>query len=137
MSINRSEKKFSKNFLELISFFSTNCFVPLAVGGGIKKVGDADLFFKYGADKIILGSNAIKEPKLINEISRKYGNQSITQSLDCKIRKTVVNSIACVPANPTFFFHISRKYSVSLSHEKTTTYITLPAYDWAWTNTNT
>ena len=56
----------------------------MAVGGGIKKVGDADLFFKYGADKIILGSNAIKEPKLINEISHKYGNQSITQSIDCK-----------------------------------------------------
>ena len=82
--IDISEKKFSKNFLELISFFSTNCFVPLSVGGGIKQVGDADLFFKYGADKIILGSNAIKEPKLINEISHKYGNQSITQSIDCK-----------------------------------------------------
>ena len=39
---------------------------------------------KFGADKIILGSNAIKEPKLINEISHKYGNQSITQSIDCK-----------------------------------------------------
>jgi len=66
--IDISEKKFSKNFLELISFFSTNCFVPLSVGGGIKQVGDVDLFFKYGADKIILSSNAIKEPKLIKEI---------------------------------------------------------------------
>jgi len=82
--IDISKKKFSKNFLELISFFSSNCFVPLSVGGGIKKVSDADLFFKYGADKIILGSNAIKEPKLINEISHKYGNQSIIQSIDCK-----------------------------------------------------
>jgi len=82
--IDISEKKFSKNFLELISFFSTNCFVPLSVGGGIKQVGDVDLFFKYGADKIILSSNAIKEPKLIKEISHKYGNQSIIQSLDCK-----------------------------------------------------
>jgi len=82
--IDISEKKFSKNFLKLISFFSTNCFVPLSVGGGIKQLSDADLFFKYGADKIILGSNAIKKPKLIKEISYKYGNQSITQSLDCK-----------------------------------------------------
>ena len=82
--IDISEKKFSNKFLELISFFSTNFFVPLSVGGGIKQLGDADLFFKCGADKIILGSNAIKEPKLIKEISHKYGNQSIIQSLDCK-----------------------------------------------------
>ena len=82
--INISKKKFSKNFLKLFNFFSTNCFVPLSVGGGIKQPGDADVFFKSGADKIILGSNAIKEPKLISEISHKYGNQSIIQSLDCK-----------------------------------------------------
>ena len=92
--IDISEKKFSKNFLELISFFSTNCFVPLSVGGGIKKVNDADLFFKYGADKIILGSNVIKEPKLINEISHKYGNQSIIQSIDCK--KIIKENNLCV-----------------------------------------
>ena len=82
--IDLSKTKFSSKFLDLISFFSTNCFVPLSVGGGIKQLKDADLFFKYGADKIILGSNSIKKPKLIEEISHKYGNQSIIQSLDCK-----------------------------------------------------
>ncbi len=82
--IDISQKKFSKEFLELINFFSKNCFVPLSVGGGIKKIRDADLFFKNGADKIILGSNSINEPELIKNISQKYGNQSIIQSIDCK-----------------------------------------------------
>ena len=117
--IDISEKKFSKNFLELISFFSSNCFVPLSVGGGIKQVGDADLFFKYGADKIILGSNAIKEPKLINEISHKYGNQSITQSIDCKKiikenRFTVMGSSGKVDLllDPVKFCLIALSYGV-------------------------
>tara|TARA_B100001093_G_C26760075_1_gene985269 strand:+ start:637 stop:1380 length:744 start_codon:yes stop_codon:yes gene_type:complete len=82
--IDISEKKFSKIFLDLINFYSTNCFVPLSVGGGIKKREDADLFFKNGADKVVLGSNSINQPNLINDISKKYGNQSIIQSLDCK-----------------------------------------------------
>ena len=57
------------------------------MGGGISKKDDADLFFKYGADKIVLGSSTIDNPDLIHEISRKYGNQSIIQSVDCKKNK--------------------------------------------------
>jgi len=82
--IDISEKKFSKKFLDIISYFANNCFVPISVGGGLKNQDDVDLFFKYGADKIILGSDTINDPKIIYEISRKYGNQSIIQSIDCK-----------------------------------------------------
>lgn len=82
--IDISEKKFSKNFLDLIAFFSKNCFVPISVGGGINTIENADIFFKNGADKIVLGSNAINKKNLIGQISKKYGNQSIIQSVDCK-----------------------------------------------------
>ena len=84
MIIDLSNKKFSKEFLNLINFFSTNCFVPLSVGGGIKSVQDADLYFKNGADKIVLGSGSINDPLIAKKISMKYGKQSIIQSLDCK-----------------------------------------------------
>lgn len=80
--IDISEKKFSKNFLDLIAFFSKNCFVPISVGGGITTIENADIFFKNGADKIVLGSNAINKKNLIGQISKKYGNQSIIQSID-------------------------------------------------------
>ena len=82
--IDISEKKFSKNFLDLIAFFSKNCFVPISVGGGIATIENADIFFKNGADKIVLGSNSINKKDLIEQISKKYGNQSIIQSVDCK-----------------------------------------------------
>ena len=82
--IDISEKKFSKNFLELIVFFSRNCFVHISVGGGIATVENADVLFKNGADKVVLGSGAINKKDLIEKISKKYGNQSIIQSVDCK-----------------------------------------------------
>jgi len=82
--IDISEKKFSKNFLELINFFSRNCFVPISVGGGIATLENADILFKNGADKVVLGSGAINKKDLIEKISKKYGNQSIIQSVDCK-----------------------------------------------------
>ena len=71
-----SKKKFSYQFLELVNFFSQNCFVPISVGGGIRKLDDADIFFKNGADKIVLGSN-LNSYDTIKDIS-------IIQSLDLK-----------------------------------------------------
>ncbi len=82
--IDISSKKFSKKFIELINFFSMNCFVPISVGGGISKLTQADTFFKNGADKIVLGTKSLEDSNLINKISKKYGNQSIIQSIDCK-----------------------------------------------------
>ncbi len=82
--IDITEKKFSDNFIDTIKFFTSECFVPLTIGGGIKKLSDADKLFKIGADKVLLGSHSIKDLELINKISHKYGNQAIIQSLDCK-----------------------------------------------------
>jgi imidazole glycerol-phosphate synthase subunit HisF len=82
--IDISKKKFSTEFLDLVKFFCTNCFVPISVGGGIKNLDNADTFFKHGADKIVLGTGSLNDDILLNKISKKYGNQSIIQSLDCK-----------------------------------------------------
>lgn len=82
--IDISENKYSDDFLDLIKYFSTNCFVPISVGGGINSIDNAATYFKCGADKIILGSKTINIPTLIKQISTKYGNQSIIQSVDCK-----------------------------------------------------
>ena len=90
--IDISKKKFTEKFLNLINFFSTNCFVPLSVGGGIKSLNDADLYFKYGADKILLGPGTIENKEVAIKISLKYGKQSIIQSLDCKKMKDGSNN---------------------------------------------
>jgi hypothetical protein len=50
------ENKLSKKFLEIVKFFSLNCFLPISVGGGIRSFKDAVNLFKQGADKIVLNS---------------------------------------------------------------------------------
>jgi len=58
--------------------------VPISIGGGINSIDRADLYFKSGADKIILNSSSLNNKKIINEIEKKYGTQSIIQSIDVK-----------------------------------------------------
>ena len=60
--IDISKKKFSNNYLNIINFFSTNCFVPICIGGGIKSLKDADLYFKK--DRFI---NKFKDIFFINK----------------------------------------------------------------------
>lgn len=81
--IDISKNKFSKKFFDVIKYFSTNCHVPISVGGGIKSLENANEYFKFGADKIILGPNSNLKEDLIKKISEKYGNQSIIQTVDC------------------------------------------------------
>ncbi len=82
--IDISKKKFDKKFLEIIKLFSKNCFVPITVGGGIKNIENADLLFKIGADKILLGFESYKNRSFLEILNKKYGNQSIIQSVDLK-----------------------------------------------------
>lgn len=82
--IDISKKKFSNKFIELIKYFSNNCFVPITVGGGISSVEDATLYFNSGADKIIVGYRGLENESIKINISNVYGNQSIVQSLDIK-----------------------------------------------------
>jgi cyclase len=77
-------KKNNKEFIKTVKYFSENCVVPLTVGGGIMNEQQADTFFKYGADKIILNSSSLVDLDLISLLSNKYGSQSIVHSVDCK-----------------------------------------------------
>lgn len=69
-------------FLEVLKELSQGCFVPIAVGGGIRTYGDSRSCFTSGADKIILNSSLFEYPELVNEISRDYGQQAIVGSID-------------------------------------------------------
>ena len=59
-------------------------FIPLTVGGGINTVEDFDRVLKCGADKVSVNSGAIRNPELIREASRKYGDQCVVLSADVK-----------------------------------------------------
>ena len=63
-----------------------NVFIPLTVGGGIRSVEDARKLFLAGADKVSINTAAIKNPKLIAEISKFFGSQACVVAIDAKRR---------------------------------------------------
>lgn len=59
-------------------------FIPLTVGGGIRSVSDISKILNAGADKVSINSSAVLNPDLINEGSKKFGNQCIVVAIDVK-----------------------------------------------------
>lgn len=58
------------------------CFFPFAVGGGITCEEDVRRLLRVGADKVVLNTAAVERPKLISEISRRFGAQCVIVSID-------------------------------------------------------
>ena len=73
--------EFSSNISKIVK----NVFVPIAAGGGIRKISDAELLFKNGADKVIINSALLENPDFVIELVKKYGSQSIIASMDFRI----------------------------------------------------
>jgi cyclase len=66
----------------LLTHFSNVLDVPFSVGGGINTLDDAKTCFNLGAEKVVLGTIAYKNPKIISEIANVFGNQAIIVSVD-------------------------------------------------------
>jgi cyclase len=71
-----------KAMLDVISRTAEAIFIPLTVGGGVRKIEDVASYLDAGADKVSIGTAAISNPELIEEISKKYGDQIVVVSLD-------------------------------------------------------
>lgn len=71
-------------FTEILREVASTIFIPLTVGGGINTIEDFDRVLKCGADKVSVNSGAIRNPDLIAEAARKYGNQCVVLSVDVK-----------------------------------------------------
>ena len=69
-------------FTDILCEVARTIFIPLTVGGGINTVDDFDRVLKCGADKVSVNSGAIKDPTLIYEAARKYGDQCVVLSVD-------------------------------------------------------
>lgn len=67
---------------DLVDEFADECFVPLAVGGGIRSVAQVRRLLEVGADKIVLNSAALEHPDLISDIAGTFGSQCVVVSLD-------------------------------------------------------
>lgn len=71
-------------FTDVLRETAQNVFIPLTVGGGINTLDDVDRVLKSGADKVSLNTGAIKNPDLINQSAKRYGNQCVVLSMDVK-----------------------------------------------------
>ncbi len=66
-----------------IEQISSQCFMPMSVGGGIKNLEEVDLLLKSGAEKVILNTYAF-ENNLVSKVAEKYGSQAVVVAIDYK-----------------------------------------------------
>ena len=71
-------------FTEILTQVARTVFIPLTVGGGINTLADFDRVLKCGADKVSVNSGAIRNPSVVAEAAKKYGNQCVVLSADVK-----------------------------------------------------
>ena len=71
-------------FTDILTKVAETIFIPLTVGGGINTLDDFDRVLKCGADKVSVNSGAIRNPGLIFEAAKRYGDQCVVLSADVK-----------------------------------------------------
>lgn len=71
-------------FTDILKEVASTIFIPLTVGGGINSVADFERVLSCGADKVSVNSGAIKNPALIGEAAKIYGDQCVVLSCDIK-----------------------------------------------------
>ncbi len=69
---------------EVIEKVSENVFVPMTVGGGIRKLSDCKRMFESGADKISLNTILFEDPSILKKISKIYGSQALVVEVQAK-----------------------------------------------------
>ena len=71
-------------FTDILRRTAAEVFIPLTVGGGINALSDFERVLACGADKVSVNSGAIRDPDLIEQAARRYGDQCVVLSMDVK-----------------------------------------------------
>jgi len=72
--------------LHVIEAVAARVFIPLTVGGGVRKIEDVRRLLNAGADKVSINTAAVQNPDLVREAAGKVGNQCIVVAIDAKRR---------------------------------------------------
>ena len=72
--------------IDIVSRVANSIFIPFTVGGGIRTVEDFTAILRAGADKVSVNSAALKNPRIIEEASYKFGSQCVVVAMDAKRR---------------------------------------------------
>ena len=77
--------------LDVVKQVSSEVFIPLTVGGGIRSLNDIRNLLNAGADKVSINTSAIENPNIIRESSKEFGSQCIVVAIDAKRNKNSWN----------------------------------------------
>ncbi|MCF7846379.1 MAG: hypothetical protein K9L85_04020, partial [Candidatus Peribacteraceae bacterium] len=58
--------------------------IPIEVGGGVRRIEDAEKLFELGVERVILGTTAIEQPEMLQEFLKKFGAEKIVVGLDAR-----------------------------------------------------
>ena len=73
--------------LDVVKQVSSEVFIPLTVGGGIRSLNDIRNLLNAGADKVSINTSAIENPDIVRESSKEFGSQCIVVAIDAKRNK--------------------------------------------------
>lgn len=76
-----------KTMIDVVEKTAQKVFIPFTVGGGIRTIEDIRAMLLAGADKVSLNSSALKNPDLIRQGAKMFGNQCIVLAVDAKKRE--------------------------------------------------
>lgn len=97
--------------LSIIEKVSEECFMPFTVGGGVRSVEDVRNLLKAGADKILINSAGVENPRLVAEVGNTFGNQCVVAGVDARYENggyRVYTHGGRVPTNVDLVDHIRR-----------------------------
>lgn len=83
LDITASKENREPNF-EMIEQIAGECFMPLAYGGGVRTLEQAQRIYALGVEKICLQTSALENPGLVTELAQRFGSQSVMVSVDVK-----------------------------------------------------
>lgn len=83
LDISATDEK-RKTFASLVKEIARNINIPFTVGGGINSLADVAPLLEAGADKVSINSAAVRNPELIDELSKAFGSQCIVAAMDAR-----------------------------------------------------
>ena len=70
--------------LEIISAIVSQLIIPVQVGGGIRELATAEKLFSLGVDRVVIGTAAVENPRLVQELCQRHGGQRVVVALDAR-----------------------------------------------------
>lgn len=72
---------------EVLEEIASECFMPVAYGGGLRTIEDLGTVFRLGVEKVVINTQAIHHPEFVSAAARRFGSQSVVVSIDARRTK--------------------------------------------------